>query len=133
MSASINYASTPKVGAATLTTGDASRTAPTVAPTVLTPGGSGSQVERITATPLATTTATTLRIFRHDGTTHHLYTEIQIPAQTITGPVAVIPITLEAVNYPNLFPILVPAGWTLRASLNDTQTGIKVQADAGDF
>lgn len=132
MATAINFASTATVGAALLTTGDTSRTAPTTVGTIFT-ATNGGQVERITIIPVATTVASVVRIFRYDGTNYHLYTEVAISAQTLSGTNAVTTITLEAVTTPNLFPILVPSGWSLRATVNDTQVGIKVQAEGGAY
>jgi hypothetical protein len=132
MATAINYASTATVGAALLTTGDTSRTAPTTVGTIFT-ATNGGQVERITIIPVATTVASVVRIFRYDGTVYNLYAEIPISAQTLSGTSAVTTITLEAVTTPNLFPILVPTGWSLRATVNDTQVGIKVQAEGGAY
>lgn len=134
MATSPNYANTPTVGAALLTTGDTSRTAPTTYGTIFTPGSSGAQVERVVIQPVGTTTSTAVRIFRYDGTTFHLYTEVQLQAQTASGSTAIIPQTLEAVDTPNLFPILVPAGWKLVATVNDTQSpGVQIQAEGGSY
>ena len=132
MATTINYASTATVGAALLTTGDTSRTAPTTTGTIFT-AASGGQVERIVIIPVATTVASVVRIFRYDGTTYNLYAEIPISAYTASASVAISAITLEAVTTPNLFPILVPTGWSLRATVNDTQTGIKIQAEGGAY
>lgn len=132
MAAQPSYAGTPIAGAATLTVGDASRTAPAAAGILVTPGA-GGLIERVTIIPLATTVASVLRLFRYDGAAYHLYTEIAIPVQTVSASVAVSPLTLQAVDYPNLFPIVIPAGWSLRASINDNQTGVKVHAEGGGF
>lgn len=133
MSSSPNYASTPIVGAALLTTGDASRTAPAIASELFNPGANGGACERIVIEPVATTVASVIRIFRHDGMTYHLYTEVQLQVQTAAGSTAIAPQTLQAVDYPQLFPIAVPAGWTLKCSVNDTQAGVKVQAEGGGY
>jgi len=132
MATTINYASTPVVGGGVLTTGDTSRTAPTTTTTIFT-STNGGQVERITITPVATTVSSVIRIFRYDGTNYHLYTEVPVVAQTVTTGAAVVPQTLEAVDNPNLFPILIPAGWSLRATVNDAQTGIQIQAEGGGY
>lgn len=131
MSASPNYMSVLDAGAATLTTGDNSRTAPAVTSTIFNPA-SGGLCERIVITPLATTVASVVRIFRKDGSGGlHLYTEVALPAQTVTASGAVVPQTLQAVDFPQLFPIMVPSGWSLVATVNDTQTGVKIQAEGG--
>jgi hypothetical protein len=135
MSATPNYASNVTVGAATLTTGDTSRAAPVAAnaPVIFNPAN-GGQCERIVVEPLGNTTQSVVRIFRYDGANFHLYTEVQLAPLTAVAAQAITPTTLEAVNFPNLFPILVPTGWTLRASLNDNQAaGVKVQAEGGGY
>lgn len=137
MGATVNYASKAVSSAATLTTGDTSRTAPANVGTVFDPSAfsaSGGMCERIVAMPLATIAAdTVLRIFKHDGSAYHLYAEVAIRAQTVTGSGQVQGYVLSAVNNPELFPIMVPPNWTLRASINDTVTGIQVQAEGGGF
>jgi hypothetical protein len=132
MSSSINFASTPTVGAANLTTGDISKTAPTTVATIFS-AAAGGQIERIVINPLGATTATVIRIFRYDGTTYHLYTEISIPNNASISTSANKTYTLEAVNNPNLFPILIPTGWSLRATVNSTQIGINIQAEGGAY
>ena len=136
MSAIPGYTDKPTSGAGILTTADTSRTAPTNAVTGWTPSvtaGLGGLVERITIVPLATVTATVLRLFKHDGTVYSLLKEIQVPAQTINASTAVITTTLSAVDYPEMFPIVVPPGWTLRMTTNDVQTGIKFHIDGGSL
>lgn len=133
MASSPNYASIPTVGAAMLTTGDTSRTAPSTVGTIFAPGDTGGAVERIVIQPVATTTASVVRIFRYDGSAYHLYVEVALPAQTASGSTPLLGITLEAVDNPNLFPIAIPANWSLRATVNDTQTGVQVQAEGGAY
>lgn len=129
-----NYAGTPTRGAATLTLADASRTAPANQGVIFTPGAAGGRVERISWCPLATTPQTTLRIFVHDGAAFHLLFEQQINAQTLAGTVASVGGSLQAVDDPDRFPIQLPIGYTLRASINDAiATGLKVQAEGGSF
>lgn len=131
MSASQNFMAVLAAGAATLTTGDNSRTAPTVTSTIFNPA-SGGLCERIVIEPLATTVASVVRIFRKDGSAGlHLYMEVALPAQTVTAGGVVTPQTLQAVDFPQLFPITVPSGWSLVATVNDTQTGVKIQAEGG--
>lgn len=134
MSASANYASTPTVGAALLTTANTgTRAAPAGDSVIFTPGASGGQVERITIEPVATTVAGTVQIIRSVGGTKYLYTEIQLQVQTAATGSAIIPQTLEAVDYPNLFPIILTAGETLSAVLSVAQTGVVVQAEGGSY
>lgn len=128
-----NFAATPTVGAALLTTGDTSRTAPTTTGTIFAPGAGGGTVERIVIQPVATTVASVIRFFRYDGTNYHLYTEVTLDAQTLSGGIVAAQRTLQAVDNPGIFPICIPANWSLRVTVNDTQTGVKVQAEGGAF
>lgn len=122
MATSPNYASTPTVGAAQLSIGDSSRVSPVNAATIFPANANGGQVERIVLTPLGTLTATVLRLFRYDGAAYHQYgDEIAFTAVNASNSQANQSIKLEAVDNPNLFPIAIPANWSLRATINDTQ------------
>lgn len=130
-----NFAITPKLGVGTVTTGDTSRTNPTLAVNVYPAGANGSRIERIVLTPIGPTVASCVRLFLYDGTNFHLYKEVALGAATTSGSVPVTTQTLEAVTTPNLFPLLLPQGWSLQATVNDTQTssGVNVIAVGGDF
>ncbi len=131
MSSAPGYASTPVTGVALLTTGDTSRTAPATAGTIFTPGASGGLCERILVEPVATAVASVISIFLHDGSTYHLLTEIALGAFTAASGTPIYPTVMSAVDYPNMFPIVVPPNWTIRATVHDTQTGVKVIAMGG--
>lgn len=134
MASTPNYASTPTVGAAILTTANGgSRAAPTNGQTIFTPGANGGQVERIVIQPVATTVAGTLQIYRVIGGSYFLYAEAQLQVQTASAAAAVPQQTLEAVDNPNLFPIAMPAASTLYAVLSVAQTGVAVQAEGGSY
>ena len=134
MSASANYASTPTVGAALLTAANTgSRSAPVGDSVIFTPGANGAQIERIMLVPVAATVSGTVQIIRTVGGTKYLYTEVQLQIQPATLGLAIIPQTLEAVDYPNLFPIILAAGETLSAVLSVAQTGLVVQAEGGSY
>jgi hypothetical protein len=117
-----NFASKPTVGAALLTIADASRTAPSNAQTVYTPDVLGAQVERVVISPVgALTAANVVRLFRYDGATYHFYAEVGVAALTVAAALAGVTAgSLEAVDNPNLFPIAIPPGWSLKASLGAT-------------
>ena len=117
-----NYAITPNIGSGPVASvGDTSRTAPTSVATVLTAGANGSRIERLVLTALGSTVSSVLRLFLYDGTAYHEYLEQAVPAQTATAGVASWTTTLEAVSVPNLMPLLLKTGWSLRATINDTQ------------
>lgn len=130
MGTTINYASTPYCGSALLQVGDSSRAAPVNTKTVVN-NANGAQIERVTLTAIATAVASIVRLYRNDGAgNRHLINETLIPATTVSATVPAQPITLEAVDNPNLFPILIPSGWTLDASINDTQIAGEMKVDS---
>ena len=138
MAATQNYASYVTTGAGILASGDISQTAPTTYVTIFSPSNgtinNAGQVERITIMPLGNTLASVIRIFKHDGATAHLYAEVQVDTLTAVNNVANPAIRLQAADDPDMFPILIPAGWTLRASINDTQpSGFKIQAEGASY
>lgn len=117
-----NYASTPTVGAASLQIGDTSRSSPASAVTIFPSSTNGGQVERIVLTPQGNITSSVVRLFRFDGTNYHLYgDEIQLSSLSVSSGMANLSTKLEAVDNPNMFPIAIPANWSLRATINDTQ------------
>src|SRR5471030_2720478 len=131
MAAGPNYAGTSTVGVALLQVGDNSRLNPSNALTIFTPANSqGAQVERILEEAVGACTNTAIRIYRNDGTTNHLYMEIQTASGSSSTGTAIIPQQQEAVDNSNLFPIAVPNGWTLTASINDTQIAAEMSINS---
>jgi hypothetical protein len=133
MSTSAQYASTPKIGSALLTTADTSLTAPTTVGTVFTAGASGSRIDYIDIQGVATTVASLVNIFIFDGTNYFLYT--QIPVQVVTSSTtapAFQAVTSSNTNA-NILPINLPTGYSLRATTSVTQTGVRVIALGGDY
>lgn len=134
MAATVNYATVPISTPATLTLASTSRIAPANPAFIFSPGANGGQCHRINVARLGDTVQTTLRIFKYDGSAYHLLWEWQIAAATLTNNVADPGYSLQAVDEPRLFPIQVPVGWQLAASINDAETnGIKVQGEGGGY
>ncbi len=126
-----NFAITPQSGAGIVSIGDASRTAPVSPVTILTAGSSGDRIERIVMMPLGPTVASVLRLFKFDGTNYHLFYEQSIPAGSLPSQgIALIPATLEAVTAPNLAPQLLPTGYSLAATINDTQLATEASVNS---
>lgn len=110
------YASTPKVGAASLSTADSSRTAPTNVGTVFTAGTSGSRIDRATIHATGTTTQGLVRLFLHDGSTYRLIKEVQV--------LPVTPSTTQAAFASDLTfdgGINIASGWSLRATTSNSE------------
>jgi hypothetical protein len=133
MATSAQYASTPKVGSALLTTADASLTAPTTVGTVFTAGASGSRIDYIEIIGVATTTAAIVNLFIYDGTTYSLWQQIPVLAVTIATTTPSFVANLASNSNANVMPLTLPTGYSLRATVTVTQAGVRVIAYGGDF
>ena len=133
MSTSAQYASTPKIGSATLTTADTSLTAPTTVGTIFTAGASGSRVDYINVQGVATTIAGIVNLFIYDGSNYSLYAQVPVMAMTSSTTAAAFQALVSSNTNPNLLPINLPTGYSLRATTSVTQTGVRVTALGGDY
>lgn len=133
MATSAQYAATPRVGSATLTTADTSLTAPTTVGTVLTAGSSGTRIDYIEIQGVATTTACLVNLFIYDGSTYILWQQVPVIAITSSTTAPAFSTTLSSNGNANVMPLTLPTGYSLRATVSVTQTGIRVTAYGGDF
>ena len=133
MSTSAQYASTPKIGSALLTTADTSLTAPTTVGTVFTAGASGSRIDYIDIQGVATTVAGLINLFIFDGTDYFLYTQVPILPITSSTTVPAFQTAISSNTNANILPINLPTGYSLRATASVAQTGVRVTASGGDY
>ena len=133
MSTTAQYAATPKVGSATLTTADTSLTAPTTVGTVLSAGASGTRIDYIEIIGVATTVAGLVNLFIHDGTNYILWQQVPIVAITSATTTPAFVANLSSNSNANVMPLTLPTGYSLRAAASVTQTGVRVTAYGGDF
>lgn len=133
MATSAQYAATPKVGSALLTTADTSLTAPTTVGTVLTAGSSGTRIDYIDVQGVATTNAGLVNLFLFDGTNYVLWAQVPVIAVTSSTTAPAFQSTLSSNVNANLLPLVLPSGWSLRATTTVAQTGVRVTALGGDF
>ena len=133
MSTSAQYAATPNVGSALLTTADTSLTAPTTVGTVLTAGASGSRIDYINIQGVATTVASIINLFIYDGTNYVLWTQVPVIAITSSTTAVAFQAQLSSNNASSIMPLIIPTGSSLRATTTVTQTGVRVSAFGGDF
>lgn len=133
MSTSAQYASTPRVGVALLTTADTSLTAPTTVGTVLAAGSSGTRIDYIEIMGVATTTACLVNLFIYDGSTYHLWQQLPVQAVTTSTTAPSYVANISSNGNANVMPLTLPTGYSLRATVTVTQTGVKVIAYGGDF
>ena len=133
MSTSAQYASTPKVGSALLTTADTSLTAPTTVGTVLTAGASGTRIDYIDIQGVATTVSSLVNLFIFDGTTYILWQQVPVIAVTANNTSPAFSAYLSSNSNSNVMPLTLPTGYSLRTTTSVTQTGVRVTACGGDF
>jgi hypothetical protein len=132
MATQAQYAAVPKVGIGQLSTANTNRDGTGTLATVFTAGANGSRIERIVIQATGTTTAGMVRLFLHDGTNARLYEEVPVSAVTPSGTTAAFFETLEAFGTPRLMPLVLPTGWSLRASTHNAES-FNVIAVGGDF
>jgi len=133
MATSAQYAATPRIGSATLTTADTSLTAPTTVGTILTAGSSGTRIDYIDIQGVATTTASIVNLFIYDGSNYILWTQVPVIAVTSSTTAPAFAATLSSNVNANIMPLILPTGYSLRAAVSVTQTGVRVTAQGGDF
>lgn len=133
MATSAQYAATPKVGSATLTTADTSLTAPTTVGTILTAGASGTRIDYIEVIGVATTTACIVNLFIYDGTNYILWQQVPVVPITSSTTTPTFAAYLSSNANANVMPLTLPTGYSLRATVTVTQTGVRVTAYGGDF
>jgi hypothetical protein len=133
MSTSAQYASIPKIGSALLTTADTSLTAPSTVETVFTAGNNGSRIDYIEIQGVDTTTAALINLFIFNGSVYFLYTQVPVLAVTSSTTAPAFQATISSNTNPNILPINLPTGYSLRATTSVTQTGVRVTALGGDY
>lgn len=133
MATSAQYAATPKVGSALLTTADTSLTAPTTVGTVLSAGANGTRIDYIDIQGVATTVAGNINLFIFDGTNYILWNQVNVVAVTSSNTSPAWQATLSSNGNANILPLVLPTGYSLRATTSVAQTGIRVTACGGDF
>jgi hypothetical protein len=133
MATSAQYAATPRVGSANLTTADTSLTAPTTVSTILTAGASGTRIDYIDVQGVATTVAGLINLFIFDGTNYILWAQVPVIAVTSSTTAPAFQSTLSSNVNANLMPLIIPTGYSLRATTSVAQTGVRVTAMGGDF
>lgn len=127
MATSAQYASTVRAAVAQVTTANTNRNGTGTIVTVFTAGANGSRIDDISIDATGTTTAGVVRLFLNDGSTSYLWQEILVTAVT--------PSTTQAVwSYTLLnLALVIPSGWSLRASTNNSETFNILVTRAGDF
>ena len=130
-----NYAATPKVGMAVISTANTNRDGTGTLGTVFSAGTNGSLIEAVEIQATGTTTAGMVRLFLHDGTNARMIGEVPVLAVT---PSATVPAWSAIVNSQGMnngtiqLPIRIPTGWSLRASTHNAES-FNTFGFGGDF
>lgn len=133
MATSAQYAATPVVGSALLTTADTSLTAPTTVGTVLTAGANGTRIDYIEVQGVANTSSGLVNLFIFDGTNYILWQQVPVVAITSSTTAPAFSATLSSNVNANTMPLTIPTGYSLRATTSVAQTGVRVTAYGGNF
>jgi hypothetical protein len=127
MSTSAQYASTVRAAAVQVTTANTLRDGTGTLATIFTAGASGSRIDDIYMVATGTTTANVIRFFIHDGTNARLLSETIV---SIVTPSTALPVWSSSLLNQ---AIVLPSGFSLRASTNNTETYNILVTRAGDF
>lgn len=127
MGTSANYASTPRAAVGQVSTANTNRDGTGTIATIFTAGSSGSRIDDIVIQATGTTTAGMVRLFLHDGTNARLWAEVPVSAVTPSGTV---PAFVSSLLNQSL---VLPNGWSLRASTHNAETFNVIVDRAGDF
>ena len=132
MAIQANYAAVPKCGVGQVSTANANRDGTGTLATVFTAGTNGSRIDAINLKATGTTTAGMIRLFIHDGLNARLLTEVPVTALTPSGTLPAWEAQLNTNSMSQVLPIILPTGYSLRASTNNAET-FNVLAMGGDF
>jgi hypothetical protein len=111
---------------AVLLTANTAKDGTGVVSSIFTAGADGARVERIRAKALGTNVATVLRIFINNGgatsvaANNVLYAEVTLPATTLSESASLLQIELPNITDTTAFPIVLPAGYVLTATIGTT-------------
>lgn len=127
MATAAQYAATPRNAVGQVSTANTARDGTGTIATIFTAGGNGSRVDDIWITATGTTTAGVVRLFINDGTNTRLWQEVMVTAAT--------PSTTVQVFNTALFnqALILPNGYSLRASTHNAETFNVIVSRAGDF
>jgi len=116
MATAPQFAVTPRIGAVSIATAEASYTAPTSVGTLITGAATGTRIAEIVVKMAATSAAAIVRVFLYDGTNYWHFDEITVAAATGSSTVQQ---TRVSTTYNNL--ILPNASWSVRVTTSVAQ------------
>jgi len=132
MATQAQYASTPRVGIAQISTANTNRDGTGTIGTVFTAGASGSRIDAIAIKATSTVTAGMVRLFVNDGTNTRLLVELPVVAVTPAATTPAYEVQLNQNTMSQLLPIILPTGHNIGASTNNAEI-FNVFGFGGDF
>lgn len=127
MATAAQYAATPRAALAVVSAANTARDGTGTLVTVFTAGASGSRIDDIRINAANTVTAGVVRLFIHDGTNGRLFQEVMVTATTPSTTVQTFGTSLLNLG------IVLPTGYSLRASTHNAETFHVLVTRAGDF
>ena len=132
MSTFAQYASVPKCGIGQVSVANTNRDGTGTIGTIFSAGANGSRIDAIDLKAVGTTTTGMVRLFIHDGVNARLLTEVPVAAITPSGTLPSWEAQLNTNTMTQVLPLLLPAGYSLRAATNNAET-FNIIALGGDF
>lgn len=138
MATTPQYTSTPKVGIVSIATANTSYDGSGTIGTVITGATNGTRIDEIYIAASATTTAGVVSLFISDttgantNTNTHLIQSFVVSAITPSATTAPFQTVISSQTRPDLLPIFLPNGYTLRAATTKAEN-FRVVAIGGDF
>lgn len=127
MSSSAQFAATPKIGHARISTANSNRDGTGTVATLFTAGANGSRVDSVSIKATGSTSQGMIRIFVHDGTNYRLMAEDEVYDIGPSG------VDRTHESYIELAGGLsLPSGYSLRVSTEKADQ-IDVMAYGGDY
>lgn len=133
MATSPAYASAPRLWmAAQVSTANTNRDGTGTIATLGTAPAAGTRLDGVIVQATGTTTAGMVRLFIHDGSNARLFLEIPVVAITPSATQPAFNAAANANTMSQMFPIVLPSGYSLRASTHNAET-FNVIGQAGDL
>ena len=126
MATTPQFATTPHIGLAQISTANTNRDGTGAVVDVITGATNGTRIDRVTVMATGTTTQGMVRLYLSDGTNTRLWKEVLVSAVTPSGTVAAFTSPLSSLG------VDLPPSYKIRASTNNGET-FNILAEGGDF
>ncbi len=126
------YASTPQLWMGQVTAANANRDGSGTIVTLGAAPAAGSRLDGVIVQAAGTTTAGMVRLYIHDGAVARLFLEVPVVAVTPSATQPAWGAQINQNTMSQLFPLILPSGFSLRASTHNAET-FNVIGCAGDL